>query len=367
MDKRSRDGGFSDPSFVSVGDPYMTKKSKDRGLGGDLKPFLTCPPKKGQTAATLGPGFRKFDGIGGECVELYKLEAKRRLENTSKFVKSSGFAFSSPPKAQYVCGHDVTFAGAGDYCGAFAKFERDEDDIKKAQEENAARPRPNPKDRAFEVHSIRQPLQCSEKKNVLTNPGKRGTFGYTGTLIGGQIPAVPIEFDSERIESRKDLATHRALMCDRKAFKFTATSVDYFDAHEHVAAAKVLRWDDTCIVKPPGALELMNPKERAAAKASTFKPWRPNNPSKEGDQGLYGLQPCYGDSAFEKFTEQQPDPYDESVINRAMLPNRRHLVKVTTKNLPDALKERKAFRPSSFPKSKLTKGTCLLGISKHHL
>ncbi|KAF1323617.1 Long-chain-fatty-acid--coa ligase acsbg2, partial [Globisporangium splendens] len=326
MDKPSRDGGFSDPSFVSVGDPHTTKKSKDRGLGGDLKPFLTCPPKKGQTAATLGPGFRKFDGIGGEYAELYKLEAKRRLENTSKFVKSSGFAFSSPAKAQ-----------------------------------------PNPKGKAFEVHNIRQPLQCSEKKNVLTNPGKRGTFGYTGTLIGGQIPAMPTEFDSERVEARKDLATHRALMGDRKAFKSTATSVDYFDAHEHVAAAKVLGWDDTCIVKPPGALELMNPKERAAAKASTFKPWRTNNPSKEGDQGLYGLQPYYGDSAFEKFTEQQPDPYDESVINRAMLPNRWHPVKVTTKDLPDALKERKAFRPSSFPKSKLTKGTCLLGISKHHL
>jgi hypothetical protein len=85
---------------------------------------------------------------------------------------------------------------------------------------------------------------------------------------------------------------------------------------------------------------------------------------------FYGLfaNPCFNyGSTFEKFTEQQPDPYDESVINRAMLPNRRHPVKAATKDLPDALKERKAFRPSSFPKSKLTKGTCLLGISKHHL
>lgn len=70
---------------------------------------------------------------------------------------------------------------------------------------------------------------------------------------------------------------------------------------------------------------------------------------------------------FDKFTEQQPDPYDESVINRAMLPNRRHPVKAATKDLPESLRERKVFRPSSFPKSKLTKGTCLLGISKHHL
>lgn len=102
MDKPSRDGGFSDPSFVSVGDPYTQKKPKERGLGGDLKPFLTCPPKKGQVTATLGPGFRKFEGIAGEYSEPYKLEAKRRLENTKQFVKPSGFTFSSPTKNQCV-------------------------------------------------------------------------------------------------------------------------------------------------------------------------------------------------------------------------------------------------------------------------
>lgn len=124
-----------------------------------------------------------------------------------------------------------------------------------------------------------------QKKNILTNPGKRGTFGYTGTLIGGSIPAMPAEFESERREARSDQAKHRAVMGEKKAFKSTATGVDFFDAHEHVAARKVLGWDDTCIVKPPGALELMNPKERAVAKASTFKPWKPNNPIKDGEQG----------------------------------------------------------------------------------
>lgn len=104
MDKVSRDGGFSDPSFVSVGDPYTQKKPKDRGLGDDLKPFLTCPAKKGAVAATLGPGFRKFEGIPGEYAEPYKLEAKRRLENTKKFVNPRGFTFSSPTKEQYVAG-----------------------------------------------------------------------------------------------------------------------------------------------------------------------------------------------------------------------------------------------------------------------
>lgn len=114
---------------------------------------------------------------------------------------------------------------------------------------------------------------------------KRGTFGYTGTLIGGNTPAVPAEFDSERQDARQDLAKHRQIMGDKKAFKSTATGVDFFDEHEHVAASKVLGWDETCIAKPPGALELLNPKERAVAKAATYKPWKPNNPIKDGEEG----------------------------------------------------------------------------------
>jgi hypothetical protein len=61
--KPSRDGGFSDPSFVTVGDPYVQIKERDRGIGGGQKPFLTCPPKMGQVASTFGPGFRKFEGL----------------------------------------------------------------------------------------------------------------------------------------------------------------------------------------------------------------------------------------------------------------------------------------------------------------
>ncbi|RLN95774.1 hypothetical protein BBJ28_00015953 [Nothophytophthora sp. Chile5] len=332
--KPSRDGGFSDPSFVSVGDPFVQKKPKERGLGGDLKPFLTCPPKTGQLAATFGPGFPKFDPLGGEYAEQYKLQARRRLENTTKFVKPNGFVYSSAAE---------NHTGSGDYYGAFSKFERDEEDIAKAKLENAV-PKPNPKGREF------------EKKNVLTAPGRRGTFGYAGTLIGGNVPALAADFESERRAAREAEVRHKQMMGDRKAFKSTTEGVDFFDSHEHVAASRVLGWDDECLAKPPAAQELMNPKERATARAATYKPWKPNHPIKEGENGL-----------FEKFPEQLPEPYDEAVVNRAMLPNRRNPVKLATKDLPEALRERKVFKPSSGPKTKLTRGTCLLGISKHHL
>lgn len=189
-------------------------------------------------------------------------------------------------------------------------------------------------------------------------PPKRGTFGYTGTMIGGSsgYEAIAAEFDSERVQARKDAEKHRQIMGDRKPLKSTTVGVDYFDSHEHVAAPKLLGWDDQCIAKPPRPEELMNPKERAAARASTYKPWRPNNPIKEGEEGV-----------FEKFPERQPEPYDEILIKRAMQSNRRNPVKIATKDLPESLKERKPFKPNSGPKTKLTKGTCLLGISKHRL
>ncbi|KUF86248.1 Long-chain-fatty-acid--CoA ligase ACSBG2 [Phytophthora nicotianae] len=302
MTTPSRDGGFSDLSFISVGDPYGQKKSKERGLGGDLKPFLTCPPKKGQLAATFGPGFPKFDPLGGEYAEQYKLEARRRLENTKTFVKPNGFSYSNPSQ---------NHTGSGDYYGAFGKYERDEDDIKKAMEENAA-PKPNP------------------KKN--------------STLIGGNLSAMDADYGSERRAAKLIEDKHKAAIGDRKPFKSTTEGVDFFDSHEHVAASRVMGWDDQCLAKPPGAQELMNPKERAAARAPTYKAWKPNNPIKAGEEGT-----------FEKFPERLPEPYDEAIVNRAMLPNRRNPVKIATKDLPNALRERRAFKPSSGPKTKLTR------------
>jgi hypothetical protein len=120
---------------------------------------------------------------------------------------------------------------------------------------------------------------------VLTNPGKRGTFGYTGTLIGGQLQAVAADFESDRVAAKQDLADHRQKMGDRKAFKSTAHGVDFFDTQEHVAASRVHSWDDTCRIQPPDPVELMNPKERATARAATYKAWKPNNPVKSGEQG----------------------------------------------------------------------------------
>ncbi|RHY93692.1 hypothetical protein DYB37_006174 [Aphanomyces astaci] len=199
------------------------------------------------------------------------------------------------------------------------------------------------------------------KRNVLTSPSKKGTLGYTGTLIGGKpIPAMPAEYDSIHNAAKNDMQYHKAKLGDRKAFKSISHALDYFDTNDHVAASRVFEWDEGCKKKPPEREETMNPKERAVAHAATYKSWKPTHAGKEGEPG-------YAVVTFVKFPERVPDPYDERMVTRAMLPNRRNPVELATQGLSESIRERKAFKPSSFPKQKFTKGTCLLGINKHKL
>ncbi|CAK4686727.1 unnamed protein product [Aphanomyces euteiches] len=290
------DGSFGEPSYISIGDPYKNPtEDKVHHIPGS-KQFLTTGPKEGQTGSNWGPGPRKFVGLSGSYQEAYKLESQYRLENTKKNVKPNGFVFSSHTKKK-------------------------------------------------------------QRRNVLTSPVKKGTLGYTGTLIGGKsIPAMAAEFDSVRNAARKDMQYHKEKLGERKAFKSMSHELDYFDTNDHVAASRVYEWDDDCVKKPPEREELMNPKERAMAHAATYKSWKPTHAGKDGEPGT-----------FEKFPERMPDPYDERVVTRAMLPNRRNPVEVATADLPESIRERKAFKPSSFPKKKFTKSTCLLGINKHKL
>ncbi|CAK4136622.1 unnamed protein product [Aphanomyces euteiches] len=330
------DGSFGEPSYISIGDPYKNPtEDKVHHIPGS-KQFLTTGPKEGQTGSNWGPGPRKFVGLSGSYQEAYKLESQYRLENTKKNVKPNGFVFSS---------HTKKNCGKGDYFGAFQKPDPDEEATRATAIAQQPETRINPKERQF------------ERRNVLTSPVKKGTLGYTGTLIGGKsIPAMAAEFDSVRNAARKDMQYHKEKLGERKAFKSMSHELDYFDTNDHVAASRVYEWDDDCVKKPPEREELMNPKERAMAHAATYKSWKPTHAGKDGEPGT-----------FEKFPERMPDPYDERVVTRAMLPNRRNPVEVATADLPESIRERKAFKPSSFPKKKFTKSTCLLGINKHKL
>ena len=129
-----------------------------------------------------------------------------------------------------------------------------------------------------------------QKRNIFTVPSKRGTFGYAGTLIGGvNQEAWPADYGSEYLHAKKQIERHQMLIKDKKAFKSASAGVDYFDAQERAPASKVYSWDDQCLIKAPDASELLNPKDRAIARANQFRPWRPTDNPKQGKVGYVPL------------------------------------------------------------------------------
>ena len=182
----------------------------------------------------------------------------------------------------------------------------------------------------------------SIKRNIITSPCKRGTYGYSGTLMGGK--EIPYFKTGEEVVRKTQSGTQ-----DKSAFKPVGVKTGCFDTHHHCDASKVYTrhggGDDD-------VQDVRSPKERIESERTDQVSWKPSNSGQSG-------------KTFDKFPNQVPEPYDERIVSHAMLPSRRNPVKDTCQHLPLVLRERKAFRPSNGPKSKLTKGTCLVGITKH--
>ena len=81
-----------------------------------------------------------------------------------------------------------------------------------------------------------------------------------------------------------------------------------------------------------------------------FKAFVPNGKMKSGEDGC-----------INKFPEYKGDVFDEHAATASTTPQRR--LPVAKWDMPESLKERKAFYPNRGPRSKLTKGTYLLGVS----
>lgn len=322
------DGCFSSPSYNSIGDPFIDCKENTVHKIKGKSQFGTSTTKGGQTGSNWGPGPREFIGMAGSYQEKYKEESQYRLANTKQNLISKGFTYSSPAKKS--CGKgDLygTISGGYEYIGTEERVPE-----------------------GFVKQKFEGPFI---KRNIITSPSKRGTYGYAGTLMGGkEIPA----FEATTNPKVKAESLIPEKLRERAAFKSVASQLVYFDSHEHVAASKVYGRDDSCQVRPENPSEKLNPKERVEQRAleEGSKSWKP--PHIGGSSKYDTIHP---------FPEQHPEPYDERMVNQAMLPNRRNPVKLAMRDLPASLQERRAFRPTNGPKSKLTKGTSLVGINKH--
>ena len=333
------DGCFAPVSYTTVGDPYTGPPQNKVHESKGKRNFLCSKGKRGQTGATFvskwdsgRDGSRSFQRLseGDKYVKPGGNDAKERLKGVQKFLTPNGIRYCSPMKVS---------TSSGDYEGCFGD------------------PHEHHSDGTYPKRGVRDRIEeLLEKRNVMTSPSKRGGYGVVGTLLGGkEIEASSDEYDAARKAQKEEFLKHAAAVGDRKAFKGGAHSLDFFDTMDHVAASKVYSVDDKCQMAPPPAEDSLPPRQRVIAKADGvmkegYKAFVPNGIMKSGEDGN-----------INKFPEYASSPYDEHAATASTTPQRR--LPVARWDMPESLKERKAFAPPRGPRSKLTKGTHLIGIN----
>jgi hypothetical protein len=348
----NNDGTFSAMTYLAIGDPYIDPASRNVKVheSKGKRQFLTNNPKKGQTASNWGEGPRVFLRVseGDKYRAPGRREMDDRLEGRRKFRTDFGFTYTHPMRKS---------SCTGDYYGAF--------------EQNV----PHFSDGTHGVRGKKDKIEeLLHKRNILTTPGKKGSYGVPGTKMGGI--AMETEYVYNGIYDDYDTAfrvkhkwrmEHYKAIGDRKPFNSMSHALDHFDTHEHVCASKVLGWDEKCQFKPAQPSDAMTPKERVETLADGviregFKPFVPSHPGKIGDGRQCTLAP---------FTSYTPEPFDEHTARKNQISMRNHPVKEAMEwakkdgVMSEALIERRAFRPNSFLKSQLTKGTVRNGLNLH--
>jgi len=342
-------------NFCNVGAPYIDPevRSKVHESAGKRQ-FLTCPPKKGQTADNWGPGPRPFLRMtdGDTYAAPGEKEGKHRVKQVARFLHPAGFKYTHPMKKSSTPGDYEGTYFTGPCAGMMA----------------------NLPEGLYAARGTKTAItELQAKRNIQTNPLVEGGFGYHNTTIG-ECPAyveggLNDPYDWNFTVRTKERLEHYDRIGDRKPFKGMAHPVDFLDGFEHTSASKILSWDDGCKMRPHPPEYNMTPKERVERQAELrkdgvlidgFKPFVPSSYVK-----------CLSSNTgtFDPFPAWSSDPYDDIALQRSMMADRNAPVKKMNAKygLSEALCERKAWRPNQFRKSKMTPSTACMGINKHKI
>ena len=139
---------------------------------------------------------------------------------------------------------------------------------------------------------------------------------------------------------------HREIMGERRPFTSTTRTMDFFDSHDHCSASKIYSNE---------GFDFPAPKEKPRRPKTTegeeeMRVFRPSSPAKVGYNGTLNA-----------FPEALAEPFDDRARRRAQLPQRRQPIAEGFKGLSDAIRERKPFRPTSGPRSGVTRPMCIVG------
>jgi hypothetical protein len=237
------DGGFmTSKAFCTVGDPYIDLLPSPLHTVKGKRQFMTCPPKKGQTADNWGAGPRTFlsTSEGDPYATSSEKEGKHRKAQVSRFLHPAGFKYSNPMQ---------TSTTPGDYEGTF--FNGPCEGMRANTGPTGVYP---PRGKREIITELR------EGKNILGSVMSQGGYGTTGTTIGPALPYTSDPYDSNFEVRTKERLAHHEKIGERKAFKGMAHPVDFIDGFEHAAASKIHGFDGACQFRPHPPEYNMTPK-----------------------------------------------------------------------------------------------------------
>lgn len=267
-------GVFSQPSYLTIGDKYEREHSptkegdKKETLRHTGKQFITNPPKKGKVGTNCC--FEEFRPLyqNEKFVDPGTAEKEYAKELKKKNVVPKPFVPSSPTKRS---------PGLGTYYGTIgAKFEHQmEYEVQKKGD------KPKPIEH--------------EKRNFVTSPGKKGTYGVPHTTLGSAHQYMEDPFDTRQKNEIKENAENIKKRIGQP-FKSTVHSLDFFNSHKNVAAPRILSIDEK--VLPP---KKEKPEEKTEKKVE--KPFKPSSPPKKGFNCTINPFPEYKSEATEPKSE----------------------------------------------------------------
>jgi len=231
---------FGQPVFITIGDEFDKKNNgvPDRFKG---RSFVTNPGKKGSGADTLfGKKFLSM-AEGDKYVDPGYFDKRYRLENEKKKLSPQGFRYTNGPK---------TMNGSGSYFGCFAEKQPWKHEVEFAVTKRGEMP-----DKAKPA-----------LRNIVTNPPKKGTYGYPGITLGKDSG---YKYVSDPYEGEKREAALSAKQNSKKIvgapFKAACKRGGFFDETNH-GVSKVYSIDKALPAKKPPSED----RKRAVTAA-----WRP--------------------------------------------------------------------------------------------
>mmetsp|Transcript_34446 Transcript_34446/g.71072 ORF Transcript_34446/g.71072 Transcript_34446/m.71072 type:complete len:369 (+) Transcript_34446:169-1275(+) len=354
-----RIGYFGEEGYIGIGDMYNTKNADggDRYKGAQ---FTTNPRFKQKFNLQNGLFARAEPLYNGEpYITLEQFQRREKNKNKARNVSEVPFRPANPPKqAMGNFGSNYGTVGYSDkttpafpvggripYISQGGRAAKKKDEIQ------------------------------SEPYNVVTNPIRKGTFGYTSTTIG-----VPTAAGSRR--AWKGVAGEYAYLPDpydaalqaerefRKKQPKNVSDNPFRPANPSKKGGPGM-WGSNknipnggCISKYHEYLPTGNERKKTKKDVEEEKykdkydrmAFRPSNPAKKGGPGYWGCgDKAGGSGTLTSFPKAMADPY--GTLRQKLLDEKK-----ATKEGLGALGDRPAFNPGSFGRSKRTPSIFTMNI-----